>query len=129
MKDELTFKHYIIILVGMAGIFTIACKFYNESVLYSMAAACGIIIFLRIRRLIMLIDDTYKLIEKYKSLLFQCVISAVYICLVFVCAFQYSHENLLITILITAGYLSIEIWALYKIYKRKKRKTEPFPVK
>lgn len=111
----------IIVVFGMTALFFLSYKFFDESLLYSAAVACGLLISLRIMRLITIIDGVYEIDEEKRSNLFQYILALLYTCLVSVCIYQYSHNSFIIAILLAIAYLMLEIWVLIKRRKREQK--------
>lgn len=112
MKNKNSIR--ITVILGMAALFFLSYKFYDESLLYSAAVACGLLISLRSMRLIKIIDGVYEIDEEEHSNLFQYLLALLYTCVVSLCIYQYSHKSFIIAILISIAYLMLEIWVLIK---------------
>ncbi|SCK02311.1 Uncharacterised protein [uncultured Eubacterium sp.] len=112
MKNKNSIR--ITVILGMTALFFLSYKFYDESLLYSAAVACGLLISLRSMRLIKIIDGVYEIDEEEHSNLFQYILALLYTCVVSLCIYQYSHKSFIIAILISIAYLMLEIWVLIK---------------
>lgn len=64
-------KKTLALLLGMIFIFLLANLALKESAVYSAAAACNVVILLRLRTLLMIVDDNFQEIKLAASMYLQ----------------------------------------------------------
>ncbi len=116
-------KKTLALLLGMIFIFLLANLALKESAVYSAAAACNVVILLRLRTLLMVVDDNFQEIKLAASMYLQGVRLLLYTALTFLCVYLCSHNNLTAAIFVTVIYCGLEVLSLVKIYRRKKQQS------